>query len=127
MENNFGLTLHTEVVIDSSHYLKGYEGNCKRIHGHSWFIEVWIKGNASQLDDVGILFDFGNIKKLKDKYDHQLINEISPFDKINPTAENLCEQFYYELKDESPKLSFKIRVYETKVGKETWCEGGDFE
>jgi len=121
------LTLHTETVIDSSHKLCNYEGNCKRVHGHSWFVEVWIKGDSSLCDNIGILFDFGNIKKLKDKYDHFYINDIEPFDKINPTAENLCMQFYEELKEIKPKLDFKVKVFETKVGKETWCQCGDFE
>lgn len=120
------LTLHTETVIDSCHFLKEYKGVCKRLHGHTWMIEVWIKGDEIHKNEIGILFDFSNIKKLKEKYDHYLINEIPPFDKINPTAENLSIQFYKELKENRPELDFKIKVFETKVGKETWCEIGDF-
>jgi len=119
--------LHTEFVMDSSHQLKGYSGNCSRIHGHSWFVEVWIKGDPKYRDEVGILFDFGRVKHLKDKFDHQLLSEIPPFDTMNSTAENLTKYFYEELKTERPELYFKVRVYETKVGKETWCEYGDFE
>ena len=121
------LTLHTEVVIDSCHQLRGYSGACSRQHGHTWFIEVWIKGKKEYKDEVGILFDFGNVKKIRDEFDHQFINEISPFDKINATAENLTEHFYNQLKKQRPELLFKVRVYETKVGKETWCEFGDWE
>lgn len=121
------LTLHTEVVIDSSHQLRGYDGNCSRLHGHTWFIEVWIKGDPKFKDEVGILFDFGNVKKIKDQFDHQFLNDIAPFDKINSTAENLVEHFYNELKENRSELFFKVRVYETKVGKETWCEFGDWE
>lgn len=119
------ILLHTETVIDSSHYLRDYCGKCSSQHGHSWFIEVWIKGEKEDIDEVGILFDFGNIKKIKDKYDHKLINEIYPFTIINPTAENLAEQIYEELK-EIKSLEYKVRIYETKVGKETYCEYGDF-
>jgi 6-pyruvoyltetrahydropterin/6-carboxytetrahydropterin synthase len=121
------LTLHTEVVIDSCHQLRGYQGNCNRLHGHSWFIEVWIKGRIDQKDEIGILYDFGNIKKIKDIFDHQFINEISPFDKINATAENLAEYFYNMLKSEKIDLLFKVRVYETYVGKKTYCDYGDWE
>lgn len=120
------LILHTELVIDSCHELKGYNGQCSRKHGHSWFIEIWIKGNSLQKDKDGIIFDFGNVKKIKEKYDHFYLNDISPFDKINPTAENLTEQIYSELKSEKPDLKFKVRIYETYVGKKTYCEGGDF-
>lgn len=124
---NKTLTLHTEVVIDSCHKLKDYEGQCSRLHGHTWLVEIWIKGEPYQKDKVGILFDFGNVKKIKDIFDHQFLNEIPPFDTINPTAENLTEHFYCKLKTENPNLMFKVRVYETKIGKETWCEFGDWE
>jgi 6-pyruvoyltetrahydropterin/6-carboxytetrahydropterin synthase len=120
------LMLHTELVIDSAHKLIGHESLCKNFHGHSWFIEIWIKGNSDQKDDIGIIYDFGNVKKLKDKYDHQYLNDIPPFDKINPTAENITETIYNTLKEEKPQLKFKVRVYETYVGKKTYCEGGDF-
>ena len=121
------LKLHTETVLDSCHELKGYDGACSRLHGHSWFVEVWIKGDDSQLDKDGILFDFGRIKILKEKYDHRYLNEIPPFDRINPTAEHISTQFYKELKEAKPELEFKVRLYETKVGKDTYCEVGDFE
>lgn len=121
------IKLHTEVAIDSCHELKGYDGACSRLHGHTWFLEVWIKGNSDQLDKDGILFDFGRVKDIKEKYDHRFINDIPPFDKYNPTAENISQQFYKELKASRPELKFKIRLYETKVGKETYCEVGDFE
>jgi 6-pyruvoyltetrahydropterin/6-carboxytetrahydropterin synthase len=121
------LLLHTETVIDSSHQLKGYDGPCQRIHGHTWFLDVWIKGCPDQLNKDGILFDFGKVKEIREKYDHRFINDIPPFDTQNPTAENLVQEIYRQLKSESPHLDFCIRLYETKVGKETWCMYGDFE
>ena len=120
------LLLHTETFVDSAHHLRGYDGKCSRTHGHLWRIRVWIKGDSEQCDSVGILFDFGNIKKLQEKLDHYDINTIEPFDKVNPTAENLCRYFYEELNEMSPNLYFRVRVYETVVGKKTWCECGDF-
>ena len=121
------IKLHTETVIDSSHRLIGYDGLCKNLHGHSWKVDIWVKGSPDDQDEVGIIWDFSNVKKLKDKFDHQLINEIGPFDKINPTAENLVQYFYQFVKDTAPHLEFKVRVYETYVGKKTWAEYGDWE
>jgi 6-pyruvoyltetrahydropterin/6-carboxytetrahydropterin synthase len=121
------LLLHTETTIDSAHQLIGYDGKCKNIHGHSFFIEIFIQGLPSQLDKDGILFDFGRIKDIKEKYDHHLINEIPPFDKINPTAEHLVQEIYLQLRDQRPDLEFCVRLYETKVGKETWVMYGDFQ
>lgn len=121
------LLLHTETAIDSCHRLRDYDGKCKNLHGHTWFVEVWVKGYAKDLDAVGILYDFGNVKSIKEKYDHLLLNDIPPFDKVNPTAENITMNIYSELKKEKPILEFKVRVYETKVGKDTYCEYGDWE
>lgn len=133
------LILHTETTIDSAHQLVGYNGKCNRKHGHTWFLEIWIKGEEFQLNKDGILFDFGNINKLKDLLDHNFINEIPYFDKdkefewrglvkqgVNPTAENISLFIYDFLKLENSDLKYKIRLYETKIGKETYCELGDF-
>ena len=120
------LKLYTETVIDIAHYLSGYAGNCSNTHGHSEKICIWVEGDSRWKNDVGILFDFASVKKIKEKYDHRMLNEIEPFDKINPTAENISEVIYNDLKNERPELKFKVRVYETYVGKETYCELGDF-
>jgi len=121
------IRLHTEAVIDSAHYLRGYQGKCSTPHGHSWFLEVWVEGDNSQCDEIGILFDFGNIKKIQEILDHKLINGVEPFDLLNPTAENLAFWIYSELKKINSNLNYKVRLYETFVGKKTWVELGDFE
>lgn len=80
----------------ASHALRNYEGACQRIHGHNWKVEVEVK--ASKLDDVGMGVDFKVIKKatnqVLDKLDHYHLNEIPPFDEINPTAENIAAYIY---------------------------------
>lgn len=116
------ITLYTETVIDSAHSLKDYQGLCKNIHGHAWLIKVWIQGEDSQKDNIGILFDFSNIKKIKEKFDHQYLNDISPFHEINPTAENLSFYLLNSLLDINKELNYRIRVYETSIGKETFCQ-----
>ena len=85
----------------------------------------------TNLDSVGILFDFGNVKEIQKQLDHRFLNELKPFEKINPTAENICIWIYDQLhamaKNEEVDLQFKVRVYETPLPKETWCECGDWE
>lgn len=91
-----------KVITDFSaaHALRGYQGDCARVHGHNWTVEVEISIKA--LNDIGISIDFKDIKaEVKDiiaSLDHQFINEIKPFDDINPTAENLAYYFFNELK-----------------------------
>jgi len=121
------IKLHTEVVIDSAHFLEGYKGKCSLVHGHSWLIKVWVKGFSSQLDKLGILFDFTNIQFIKDRYDHRTLNECEPFNTSNPTAENIGLTIYSQLIAWKPDLGFVVRVYETSVGKETWAQVGDWE
>jgi len=133
MENIAGIikdktiTLYTEGAIDSSHFLRGYDGKCKNVHGHTWKISIWIKGERSQLDKVGILYDFGNIKKIVNLLDHQILNDIKPFDEYNPTAENIVSFVYGNLKLHNQDLQFKVRIYETAVLKTTYAEMGDWE
>ena len=90
-----------KVLLDfaAAHTLRDYPGACSRMHGHNWKVEVEIK--AGQLDAVGMGLDFKTIRAttrdIVDRLDHQYLNEIAPFDEINPTAENIASYLYREL------------------------------
>ena len=90
-----------KILLDfaAAHLLRDYEGVCNRLHGHNWKVEVLVTTN--QLDSVGMGMDFKVIKdatrELIGKLDHRNLNDIPPFDKINPTAENISEHLYSEL------------------------------
>ena len=91
--------LKANIEFSAAHALRDYPGDCARIHGHNWKIEAEIE--ASALDALGIGVDFKEIKKALNEivapYDHQYINEIPPFDKLNPTAENIAAWIYQTL------------------------------
>ncbi|MEN6349455.1 MAG: 6-carboxytetrahydropterin synthase QueD [Syntrophomonas sp.] len=82
----------------AAHWLNNYNGNCRNIHGHTWKTEIIISGD--QLDEVGMLVDFREVKKVLaaiiERFDHCLLNEVRPFDSINPTAENIARYIYQE-------------------------------
>jgi len=118
------LILHTEGWYDASHHLNNYDEKCANVHGHTYKVEVWVKGDSENVDKAGILWDFGKLKKVINKYDHQDLNEI--YD-INSTAENQCQCIYNELKQQDKHLYFKVRVYEQLSPKKSYCECGDFE
>jgi len=118
------LTLHTEGWYDASHHLEDYEGKCANVHGHTYKVEVWIKGDSEQLDKAGILWDFGSLKKVIEMYDHKDLNELY---KCNSTAENQCINIYKILKGDRTDIDFKVRVYEQLAPKESYCECGDFD
>jgi len=92
-------TLVIEDHFDAAHNLRDYDGACARVHGHTWKVELAVKGDS--LNKLGILVDFKELKprlkKILDRFDHYCINELEPFDKINPTAENLSQHIYNEV------------------------------
>jgi 6-pyruvoyltetrahydropterin/6-carboxytetrahydropterin synthase len=91
--------LTVEDSFSSAHQLRGYKGKCENIHGHNWKIVVELSGE--KLNDIGILIDFHEIKAILKNIlsllDHTNINDISPFDTINPSSENLSQYIYDEL------------------------------
>jgi 6-pyruvoyltetrahydropterin/6-carboxytetrahydropterin synthase len=106
--------LMVEDTFDAAHALRGYEGACENLHGHTWKVQLFLRGN--KLNKIGLLEDFKHLKArlalaLK-PYDHKLINDTPPFDKQNPTSENLAETIFKLLKKEYPGLS-KVTVWES--------------
>jgi 6-pyruvoyltetrahydropterin/6-carboxytetrahydropterin synthase len=69
--------IYKEVQIDTSHRLLHYEGKCANLHGHRWKVEIWMEGEPDQKSKI--LIDYSMIKKIVDRYDHQIIlNEEDP-------------------------------------------------
>ncbi|MDR1052366.1 MAG: 6-carboxytetrahydropterin synthase QueD [Endomicrobium sp.] len=107
-------------VIDffsAAHYLRKYNGKCENLHGHNWKIKVSFCG--SNVNDIGMLIDFSVIKKYLNKilliFDHKCINDFDPFDKINPTSENIAMFIFKKLKNlENDFVNVcEIEVWET--------------
>ncbi len=101
-----------KVVSDfaSAHTLRGYPGQCSRMHGHNWKVEAEVE--ATTLDDTGMAIDFKEIrrqvKSITDRLDHYYLNEIPPFDDINPTAENIAAYLYRELAEAIERPGLKV-------------------
>lgn len=92
-------TLKVLTEFASAHTLAGYPGACSRMHGHNWKVEVEVI--AGTLDETGMAIDFKRIKQAANevgaRLDHRYLNEIPPFDRLNPTAENIAAWFFQEL------------------------------
>ena len=92
------VTYTLKIVTDfaSAHTLRDYPGACSRMHGHNWKTEVEVI--ATTLDEIGMGIDFKAIKRatsqVTEELDHRYLNEIVPFDQINPTAENIAAYIY---------------------------------
>ncbi len=82
----------------SAHTLRDYPGACSRMHGHNWKVELEVQ--AQQLNAMGIAIDFKELrkvlKKVTERLDHYYLNDIPPFDSINPTAENIAQYLFQE-------------------------------
>ena len=110
----------------SAHALRNYKGRCENIHGHNWKVQVVIEGE--KLDDTGLLVDFLDVKHLMagiiDGIDHQFLNQIPPFDVINPSAENIAEFFCQKmttgLASSVPVRIREVRVWETDIQSATY-------
>lgn len=91
-----------EVSVDeqfaAAHNLRNYKGKCENLHGHNYKVRVTLAG--PQLDDVGLLYDFVHLKQVIQTViralDHKYLNELKPFDVLNPSAENIAKHIYDE-------------------------------
>jgi 6-pyruvoyltetrahydropterin/6-carboxytetrahydropterin synthase len=108
-----------EQTFAAGHALRNYKGKCENVHGHNYRVRVTVEGQ--QLDSIGLLVDFVEVKRLMgetiDYLDHNFINDLPPFDEINPSAENLAKYFYDRVSkglaaDPGVRVS-KIKVWET--------------
>jgi 6-pyruvoyltetrahydropterin/6-carboxytetrahydropterin synthase len=92
-------TLKILTDFAAAHTLRNYPGACSRMHGHNWKVEVEVR--ASTLNNSGMVLDFKEIKQqtrnVTDKLDHQYLNEVLPFDTINPTAENIAAYIFEQV------------------------------
>ena len=122
------ITLFTEGWFDAAHNLEGYDGACANLHGHTYKIELWVRGTEKQINKIGLLWDFKNLKNILNKFDHKYLNEIfNKEENVNSTAENQVLWIYRELKGWHPRLKFKVRLYEQVQPKRSFAQVGDFE
>ena len=105
--------------FSAAHSLRDYEGECARVHGHNWQVRVAVR--AEEPGANGIAIDFRDLKRLTNevlaRLDHTYINEVEPFDEMNPTSENiarwLCEELQSKLSASGVKLA-RIDVQENE-------------
>lgn len=107
------LTVRSEFC--AAHALRHYKGKCERTHGHNYGVEVTIEGDTLS-EDTELLMDFGELKALLQKtlrgLDHSLLNETPPFDRINPSSENLARHIWKQL---APDLPEHVRLWAVTV------------
>ena len=94
-------TLSVECRLAASHVLPGCPP-CDRLHGHTWTVRAhW---RFARLDERGMGVNFRTLREalgrlVQEPFDHRHLNDIEPFDRIPPTAENLAREVFGILRD----------------------------
>ncbi len=104
--------------FSAAHRLMDYKGKCEHLHGHNYRVEVICRAEAPR--SGGMVIDFGDLKKavwiVLEKLDHAYLNDIEPFTKIDPSAENLAFYIFNKVENELGPLGsllHKITVWES--------------
>jgi len=87
--------------FSAAHTLREIGGKCESLHGHNFRVEVTVAGES--LDNEGLLIDFRLLKRWTEEtlelLDHKHLNEIEPFDGVNPSSEHLAKWIHDRLAD----------------------------
>lgn len=111
-----------EMDFDAAHFLRGYRGKCESLHGHRYKVVAILKRH--DLDDIGLAYDFTLLKQhlgeVLSKYDHTCLNDIPPFNRINPSSENIASTIYEKLRRKlakAPVSLASIEVWESPTNR----------
>lgn len=108
-----------DLIFSGAHAIKLPGGRAEKRHGHNWRIRVTVE--ATELDELGMVLDFAELKRaargVLDAWEHRDLNETAPFDRLNPTAENIARLLFEGL---GPKINDarlavrRVEVWETE-------------
>ena len=114
--------ISVENHFDAAHFLRGYQGKCEALHGHRF--RVVAKVSASKLDTTGLAYDFTELKQhlndILSRFDHTCLNDVPPFDEINPSSENIAANIYNELKAKLAGAPISISSIEVWESPQAW-------
>lgn len=112
------------LYFEAAHFLRGYEGACQNLHGHSYKLEITF--GAKNLDELGMVIDFKRIKEYAEEtlkeYDHTCLNHLGGYETVNPTAERLAKVIFERMRAElacddaveNHVRVLSVRVWETR-------------
>lgn len=110
-------TIFKDFEFSAAHAIRGHTGGCQNLHGHNYKVRVHV--SARELDRLGMVIDFADLKaavsEVAGRFDHQVINDIPPFDRINTTAERIAGFLYREMAERMPERVTveRVEVWET--------------
>ena len=119
----FELTIKGDIA--SAHLLRGYEGKCRQMHGHTWKVEVYL--GSEKLDSLGMVADLSVLKKMLKEFlghlDHTCLNDLDAFKENNPTCENIARYIYENFGAQvKPVNILRVQVWESDLASAIYYE-----
>ncbi|WP_100402021.1 6-carboxytetrahydropterin synthase QueD [Bacillus sp. FJAT-42315] len=111
--HSYRYELNKDFQFAAAHYIPHEDaGSCRRLHGHTYFVNVTVVGN--ELNESGFLVNFQEIKHLIHKrFDHRLLNEDTLFNEENPnyfpTTEVVARTIWEVMQQSLNKMANKPR------------------
>jgi 6-pyruvoyltetrahydropterin/6-carboxytetrahydropterin synthase len=139
------IRLTKEFKFEMAHALLGYDGPCRNIHGHSYYLYVTVTGNTLDDDQSslnGMVMDFNELKEvvkneitneldhalvLYDKTPPNILQSLKDFNNLillpyQPTCENMLQDFAVRIKKRLPShiALFSLKLCETVTSSAEW-------
>lgn len=120
------MTVVKEFTFDAAHFLPNYKGLCSNLHGHTFRLQIGVKGVPDK--ETGMVIDYNGLKEIAQEnlsgMDHACLNEVEMkgFPTYMPTSENIVEWIVNELEPELLKIGNRldlVRLWETPT---SYCE-----
>ncbi|MEJ2716177.1 MAG: 6-carboxytetrahydropterin synthase QueD [Deltaproteobacteria bacterium] len=118
------------VGFSAAHRLRDYKGKCEHLHGHNYKVDV--RARSERTGEGGMVIDFGELKEaarpILEKLDHSFLNDIEPFDRREPSAENIAAFIFDEIEQElgeRAKMLHSVSVWESDTGCATYMRDPD--
>lgn len=109
------IELTQEFTFDAAHQLGIGAAQNRRIHGHSFYVEVTLRGEPNPA--TGVLRDLDEVKfalaAIGEILDHRLLNEIEELGL--PTLENLARFIFRRAKASLPEV-VRVRIRRPSYG-----------
>lgn len=109
------LEITQQFTFDAAHHLDAGAGENRRMHGHSFYVEVTLGGEPDL--KTGFLRDFAEIKaaleSVRELLDHRLLNEVEGLGM--PTLENLARFIYARAKARLPEVT-RVKIARPSYG-----------
>lgn len=109
--------------FEAAHQLLEHDGDCARLHGHSYSFTLGICGQMlGSGPKRNMVLDYGDLgevgKKIRDMLDHHFLNDVTS--ESMTTAEFLCKWIYDRVEEEIPDL-WSVEVSETESTSCSYC------